>query len=45
VTVFSAGIGAAGKSAALARRYIEFVSSAGAIPAIRKSALDPVHAQ
>jgi molybdate transport system substrate-binding protein len=43
VTVFSAGVGAAGKSPALARRYIEFLSSAGAIRAIRRSALDPVH--
>lgn len=44
VTVFSAGLGTAGKSREAARRFIAFLASAAAVDAIRKTALDPMHA-
>jgi molybdate transport system substrate-binding protein len=42
VTVISAGIGAAARNPEAARSFIKFVASPAAIPAIRKSALEPV---
>lgn len=42
VTVFSAGLGAAGKSRVAARRFVDFLASAAAVETIRKTALDPV---
>jgi molybdate transport system substrate-binding protein len=45
VTVFSAGIGVAAKHPAAAKAFIEFLSSAAAVPAIRNSALEAVSAK
>lgn len=42
VTVFSAGLGAAGKSREAARRFVEFLASPAAAETIRKTALEPV---
>jgi molybdate transport system substrate-binding protein len=42
VTVFSAGIGAASRDPALAKRFIEFLTSPAAVAVIRKTALEPV---
>ena len=42
VTIFSAGIGARSANPALARSFIEFLASPGAIGAIRKTALEAV---
>jgi molybdate transport system substrate-binding protein len=42
VTVVAAGIGAASKHPEIARRFIEFLASPAALPAILKSALEPV---
>lgn len=44
VTVFSAGLGASGKSREAARRFVEFLASPAAVETIRRTALDPVHA-
>jgi molybdate transport system substrate-binding protein len=44
VTVFSAGLGAAGRSRTAARAFIQFLASAAAVETIRKTALEPVHA-
>lgn len=42
VTVFAAGIGAAAAHPEPARRFVEFLASPDAVPAIRRSALEPV---
>jgi molybdate transport system substrate-binding protein len=42
VTVFSAGIVAAAKQPDTARRLISFLSSPAAVPAIRRSGMDPI---
>ena len=45
VTVFAAGIGAAAKHPEAAKTFINFMASPSTIPAIRKSALEPVAAE
>ena len=45
VTVFAAGVGTPARQVELARRYIAFLASAAAAPAIAKSALEPVVAR
>ena len=42
VTVFAAGVGTPARQAELARRYIAFLASPSAAPAIEKTALEPV---
>lgn len=42
VTVFAAGVGTPARQAELGRRYIAFLASPAAAPAIEKTALDPV---
>ena len=42
VTVFAAGVGTPARQAELARRYIAFLASAAAAPAIERTALEPV---
>lgn len=44
VTVFSAGVGTAARNPSAARGFIQFLASTAAIPAIRRSALEPVTA-
>jgi molybdate transport system substrate-binding protein len=41
VSIFSAGVAATTRDAALARSVIRFLASAEAVPAIRKSGLEP----
>lgn len=45
VTVFAAGVGTPARQEALARRYIAFLASPSAAPAIEKTALEPVLAR
>jgi ABC-type Fe3+ transport system substrate-binding protein len=40
--VIAAGIGAAAGHPDLAKRFIEFLASAAAVPVIQKSALEPI---
>jgi molybdate transport system substrate-binding protein len=42
VSVFSAGVAARARDAALARSVIEFLASPEAAPVIRKSGMEPV---
>ncbi len=45
VTVFAAGVGTPARQPALARRYIAFLASPSAAPAIERTALEPVLAR